>query len=51
MQTLHESMIVTKATEYILGVCVLLLFVVYWRFVNGTPKGRKTNTDGDKSHV
>ncbi|UCD76015.1 MAG: hypothetical protein JSV91_03650 [Phycisphaerales bacterium] len=33
MQTLHEYMMETKATEYILAVIFLATFIVFWRFV------------------
>lgn len=35
MQTLHEYMQVTKATEYIMAASFLVLFVAYWCFVFG----------------
>jgi len=38
MQTLHEYMVLTKASEYILAIAFVGLFIVFWRFVNG---GRK----------
>ena len=33
MQTLHEYMMETKAVEYILAVAFLVLFILFWRFV------------------
>ncbi len=33
MQTLHEYMFQTKAVEYVLAVVFLVLFIMFWRFV------------------
>lgn len=51
MQTLHEYMMTTKATEYILSAGFLVLFVLYWRFVFGRPETGGTTGHGDKAHV
>jgi len=51
MQTLHEYMQVTKATEYIMSAGFLLLFVVYWRFVFGRPRGGRPAGRGDRRHA
>jgi hypothetical protein len=51
MQTLHEYMQVTKATEYILSAGFLILFVAYWSFVFGRPRSDRSARHGDKGHV
>jgi hypothetical protein len=33
MQTLHEYMMITKAQEYLIAVAVMLVFILFWRFV------------------
>lgn len=38
MPTLHESMLMTKTIEYILSAVFLVLFVLFWNFVFGTPR-------------
>jgi len=38
MQTLQQYLTEIKASEYLLALAFLALFVVFWRFVNG---GRK----------
>lgn len=34
MQTLHDSMMATKAVEYLMSAAFLLLFPFFWRFLN-----------------
>lgn len=33
MQTLHESMMSTKAVEYIIAVVFLMAFILFWRVI------------------
>ena len=32
MQTIHEYMMATKATEYVIAVIFLAAFILFWRF-------------------
>lgn len=38
MHTLLEFLNLTKGVEYIIAVVFLLVFVVFWRFLNKAPK-------------
>ena len=38
MFTLHDTMLVTKAEEYLIAVVFLLIFPLFWRFLNTPSK-------------
>ena len=38
METLHEHMVATKTVEYIMAAGFLLLFVLFWGFLNAKPR-------------
>jgi len=41
METLIDFVNLTKGVEYIIAVLFLVLFPVYWKYLNESPKNRK----------
>lgn len=42
MDTLHEFLLLTKGQEYLVAVVILLLFPLFWRWLNGREGSRST---------
>jgi hypothetical protein len=40
MSSLHEFTLVAQAQEYLVGLMAMILFVPFWRYLNGGPKSR-----------
>lgn len=43
MHTLQDFLLVTKAETYLIAVGLLLVFPLFWRWLNGSRVDRKTN--------
>ncbi len=44
METLHEFYVLTKGTEYLIAVAFLLLFPLFWRWINTPAKAPEAST-------
>jgi hypothetical protein len=40
MDTLYEFLLLTKGQEYLIAIALVLIFPLFWRWLNGSPKRR-----------
>ncbi len=43
MHTLQDFLLVTKAETYLIAIGFLVMFPIFWRWLNGTPRSRKND--------